>query len=196
MTPHTLVDLPSEAVKAILSFMTRKQLIVLSGVNIKFYSVIHSPPLRTRPLLRVRYMNIYRYFHLGGEEQWGVTLGTSIAYHIAIKDLDVHFGRPILSQQWVRFESEFRIKLPFELWQSCSDRVPGIVIWLPGQHELQQALLELFYYENSHCLLGAKALRIYYLAELEEADVVAIIDKFRTLVLVEARRIRDGLELP
>ncbi len=54
MTPSTKVNfLPSEAVKAILAFMTRRHLIALSGVNRQFLHVIDSPPFTKKPLLRL-----------------------------------------------------------------------------------------------------------------------------------------------
>ncbi len=56
---------PSDAVKAILVFMTREQLSQLTGVNRRFYSLINSPSFATKPLLRIWSMRV-RHGHVVG----------------------------------------------------------------------------------------------------------------------------------
>ncbi len=48
MHPSNSTKLPNDAMKAILTFMTRKKLIALSMLNRQFAHVIHSPPLMTK----------------------------------------------------------------------------------------------------------------------------------------------------
>ncbi len=44
--------------KAIFGFMTREQLVALSGVSRRFFSVINSLPFTTRPLCRIEELSI------------------------------------------------------------------------------------------------------------------------------------------
>jgi hypothetical protein len=52
--------LPSEALKAILAFMKRKQLMVLSRVSRQYHSVVNSPPCHMKPLLRIPQLTMRR----------------------------------------------------------------------------------------------------------------------------------------
>ncbi len=102
MSPTVLVHLPQEALKAILAFMTRKQLVCLSAVNRQLYSIIDSQPLAMKPLFRACCCRIY-----GGVTGWEMTvncceLGDRFAASEGVNHLE-----PILSLQWIRVDSEF-----------------------------------------------------------------------------------------
>ncbi len=105
MTP-VVVNLPSETVKAILAFMTRKQLIALCGVNHRFYSVISSPPLTKRPLHREGWLHIHRN-ELFGEGWWKMEINGRVLTDFPVNEGASHIEL-ILSPQWMRFEGELR----------------------------------------------------------------------------------------
>jgi hypothetical protein len=56
MTPaNNSVKLPNEALKAILSFMTRKQVETLYTLNRQFANIIQSAPFTVKPLLCINW---------------------------------------------------------------------------------------------------------------------------------------------
>ncbi len=103
MTPDSTSFLPSEAVRVILGFMTRKQLITLSGVNRQFLHITDSPHFETKPLLIAQSLIISRcYTH--AEKLWNVT----IDYHnmrglIAVSEVATWLEQ-VFRLQWMRFE--------------------------------------------------------------------------------------------
>ncbi len=60
----------------------------------------------------------------------------------------------------------------------CYILFSGIYLYLSREHEQRRDWLKLFD-EHSHCLRGARTLRLYYQGELEE-DVVQLVDKLKT----------------
>jgi hypothetical protein len=63
MTPaNNSMKLPNEAVRAILAFMTRKQLLAFSTLNRQLAFIIQAPPFTTKPLLRLGWTSMRAVF--------------------------------------------------------------------------------------------------------------------------------------
>jgi hypothetical protein len=114
------VYLPSEALKAVFAFMTRKQLIALSWVNRRFYSAINSPPRTMKPLRRIGSFSIRRTGYWLKEqgmensnyvEEWRMGIDGRSHWRIMGDRFSAAEGaaciEQIISLQWMRFKSEF-----------------------------------------------------------------------------------------
>ncbi len=117
MTPPLLVDLPNEVMRAILAFMTRKQLVALSAVNRQFYSIISSPPLTKKPLLEAKLV-FFLHTSFYEKDVWTASIDAfgirGIKDYFNVTERVPHEVEQILSWQWVRFESESHISVSSE----------------------------------------------------------------------------------
>ncbi len=90
--------------------MTRDQLVSLSGVNRRFYSVIQTSPLTMKPLFRAGWFDLHRDVYCV-KELWRMTvnncefIGLSPT-RIAVSDV-ADYLEPMIGQQWLRFHSEW-----------------------------------------------------------------------------------------
>ncbi len=128
--------LPSDALKAILIFMTRQELMDLAEVNRQFYSVINSPPLITKPLLLNT--QLYLRYNGNGTSMEGTLMWNSI-YCLQLHGIDDVAS--LLEKEWLRI-SERKSSL---LWTNLGTyRVPYTTQLGPtGLNYDPQALLDL-----------------------------------------------------
>ncbi len=96
MTP---LHLPPDALKTILAFMNREQLVELTEVNRQFYTAIYSAPFTTKPLLRLNQLHI---FPTVSEHRMKGYVSRSIT--LAGRYYDKRSVETILELQWVRID--------------------------------------------------------------------------------------------
>jgi hypothetical protein len=114
MTPANSVQLPNEAVRAILAFMSRKQLIAFSGLNRQLVYIIQSPPFTVKPLLRKRWLDIRpASCDLCNSRECGHKGTTEVDLYFYVNHLWgwTHGRRgveldPVLYSKWLRFNGE------------------------------------------------------------------------------------------
>jgi hypothetical protein len=106
------VKLPSDAVKAILAFLTRVELNAFSLISRQFVRIIHSPPFTAKPVLLFDWADIRRAYCAGcnsrkcGHMKTKVDFSTSQYLDLpAITHLEVHLDY-MMHQGWLRFKGE------------------------------------------------------------------------------------------
>jgi hypothetical protein len=181
MTTHSTIFLPSEAVKAILSFMSRQELIALSGVNRQFLHIVSSPPFESRPLLQLRWIGIF----IRGEGSVRVrTVGYGVPQKHSVECVDEQVGlaqlEHILQQTWLRFESEFGFKQYSSVCNHPTRCLPRSDLLFKCDNKNEHAWLKLLN-DYSHCLQTADFM-ILGLHDTLPSEVAELIDGFKTLV--------------
>ncbi len=133
------MKLPSDAVKAILPFMTREQLNAFSLLSRQIAGLIHSPPFAAKPLLFVDWADIRRALCTECNSRKCGHMGVEVDFNIdrrlrlpAFTHLGVHLDS-MIHQQWLRFkgesDSDWTIVLGFLDTQSPYSVMPFRVLY-------------------------------------------------------------------